>query len=159
MAPPIAAQGYWQTGVRLPVVRSAPVASDHVDGGWDTVCTTRCALRPVALYARSSQPKQMPSSEDVLITKQASSHSSAHGSADGVALLRRQVFTFWDFQCLLNAASQLPSPEAQRPSQTSLATLLQALPSWAWGKWSFRYMTHLKATFRRGARKALDLAN
>ncbi|OLP85311.1 hypothetical protein AK812_SmicGene33729 [Symbiodinium microadriaticum] len=78
MAPPIAAQGYWQTGVRLPVVR------------------------PVALYARSSQPKQMPSSEDVLITK--------------------QVFTFWDFQCLLNAA----------------------LPSWAWGKWSFRYMTHLK---------------
>ena len=105
MAPPIAAQGYWQTGVRLPVVRSAP------DGGRDTVCTSRCAVRPVALYARSSQPKQMPSSEDVLITKQASSHSSAHGSADGVALLRRQVFTFWDFQCLLNAASQLPSPE------------------------------------------------
>ncbi|CAE7544288.1 unnamed protein product [Symbiodinium sp. CCMP2456] len=78
MAPPIAAQGYWQTGVRLPVVR------------------------PVALYAKSSQPKHMRSSEDILITK--------------------QVFTFWDFQCLLNAA----------------------LPSWAWGKWSFRYMTHLK---------------
>ncbi|CAE7780868.1 unnamed protein product [Symbiodinium sp. CCMP2592] len=78
MAPPIAAQGYWQTGIRLPVVR------------------------PVALYAKSSRPKHMPNSEDVLITK--------------------QVYTFWDFQCLLNSA----------------------LPSASGRTWSFKYMTDLK---------------
>ncbi|CAE7241959.1 unnamed protein product [Symbiodinium natans] len=82
MAPPIAAQGYWQTGVRMPVVR------------------------PVARYASvagPSAPSQPAPSQDVLITK--------------------QVFTFWDFQCLLNSA----------------------LSSWGMPpKWSFRYMTHLK---------------
>eukprot|EP00928_Gymnodinium_smaydae_P037304 TRINITY_DN2591_c1_g1_i1.p1 TRINITY_DN2591_c1_g1~~TRINITY_DN2591_c1_g1_i1.p1 ORF type:complete len:718 (+),score=120.92 TRINITY_DN2591_c1_g1_i1:48-2201(+) len=75
MAPPIAAQAYWQTGVEFPVVR------------------------PLGRYTGASYTG---TSRNVLVTK--------------------QIYTFWDFQCLLNRA-----------------VVAQV-------DWRFVYMTHLQDT-------------
>ena len=80
MSPPLAASAYWQTGVRIPV------------------------LRPVADYLATG---------------------ASYGSDSNKVLITKQVFTFWDFRCILNQMGQgYTSP------------------------WQFQYISHLEDSWK-----------
>ena len=74
MSPPLAAAAFWQTGVKMPVVR--PVA-DYLPSAWK-------------------------------------------GYEKAKLLITKQIFTFWDFRCILNRMAQESS------------------------QWHFEYVSHLE---------------